>query len=167
MMYRIIKYPDRRLLKKSEEVTRFGRELAKLAVAMKRLLIDTGNSGIAAPQVGKLKRIIVIAGKNSAPPLAMINPRVLETHGRQKSTEGCLSIPGAFLEITRPKKVCVKAQDILGNEFTRDVNGETARAVLHEIDHLSGILMWDHLPDDERERVINSYLESRQLAADA
>ena len=162
-MYGIIEYPDPGLCEKSEEVFRFDGKLAKIVVGMKRLLLEKGGHGLAAPQIGEKKRIIVIAGGNSRPPLAMINPRVVTSDGEKTAEEGCLSIPDVWLPIERPETAVIKAQDIKGDEFNFNADEASTRAALHEIDHLDGILLWDHLPDEERRETVNSYLENRRL----
>jgi len=161
-MYEIIKYPDARLGKKSDDVTRFDSRLAKLVVGMKRLLLEKGCVGLAAPQVGETKRVIVITGGNSRPPMALINPRVVESGRKKTDTEGCLSIPDAWLPVERPERAVIQAQDISGGEFNFNADEAGTRAALHEIDHLDGILLWDRLPDDEKREAINSYLEKNR-----
>ena len=166
VMCEIIIYPDARLSEKSDDVTRFGAKLANLVVGMKRLLVAKGGYGLAAPQVGEKKRVIVITRGNSRLPLALINPRLVESAGKKTGTEGCLSIPDVWLPVARPEKAVIKAQDISGDEFDFTADETDARVALHEIDHLNGILLWDRLPDDEKKEAINSYLEKRRQAAD-
>ena len=165
-MYKIIEYPDPSLSEKSEEVISFDGLVAKIVVGMKRLLLKKGGQGLAAPQVGEKKRIIVIAAGNSRLPLAMINPRVVESGNIKIDTEACLSIPNVLLPVARPETAVIKAQNIAGDEFNFSGDEAGTRAVLHEIDHLDGILLWDHLPDDEKKEAVNSYLESRRLKND-
>ena len=162
-MYKIIEYPDPGLCEKSEEIVRFDGKLAKIVVAIKRLLLEKGGQGLAAPQIGEKKRLIVIAGGNSRPPLAMINPRVVTSHGEITDDEGCLSLPDVWLPIVRPESAIIKAQDIKGDEFSFNGDEANTRAALHEIDHLDGILLWDHLPDDDRKKAVTSYLENRPV----
>ena len=160
-MYKIIEYPNPGLHEKSEEVLRFDGKLAKIVVGLKRLLLEKGGHGLAAPQIGEKKRVIVITGGNSRPPLAMINPRVVKSSGEKTAEEGCLSIPDVWLPVVRPETAVIKAQDIKGDEFDFNANEASARAALHEIDHLDGILLWDRLPDGMKKEAVNSYLESR------
>ena len=162
-MYQIINYPDARLGEKSSDVTRFDGELANFVVGLKRLLVQKGGGGLAAPQVGENKRIIVISRGNSRPPLALINPRVAESRGEKADTEGCLSIPDVWLTILRPESAVIKARDISGDEFSFDADEAGTRAALHEIDHLDGILLWDRLPDSEKNEAINSYLAKNSM----
>ena len=163
VMYEIIIYPDVRLNEKSSDVARFDGELANFVVSLKRLLMENGGVGLAAPQVGEKKRIIVISSGNSRPPLAMINPQVAEFRGEKVDTEGCLSIPGVWLPVARPESAVIKARDPSGDEFSFSADEAATRAVLHEIDHLDGILLWDHLPGNEREKAVSAYLEGRRI----
>lgn len=166
-MDRIIKYPDTRLEEKSAEVTVFDGELAKLVVTLKRLVISTASIGLSAPQVGQNRRVIALSGGNSRQPLVMINPSVAHTSGRQVKEEGCTSIPGIWLRTVRPEKVHLQAQAVTGGRFDFQADGEQARAVMHEIDHLDGILLWDRLPAAEREKAVGLYLEQKSQAASA
>ncbi len=101
---------------------------------------DAEGVGLAAPQVGILKRIAVIdAGEEyQDEPLILINPEVIETEGEQTDYEGCLSVPGKVGRVTRPEKAKVRAYDLEMNEFTVEGEGLLARALLHEIEHLDG-----------------------------
>ena len=103
-------------------------------------MYDAEGVGLAAPQVGILKRIAVIdAGEEyQDEPLILINPEVLETEGEQTDYEGCLSVPGKVGRVTRPEKAKVRAYDLEMNEFTVEGEGLLARALLHEIEHLDG-----------------------------
>ena len=143
------------LRKKSEKITKFDDSLKELIEDMKSTLKNSGGVGIAAPQIGVLKRAVVIdfgedigkyAGKDIKP-LVLINPRIVEKSGSQECLEGCLSCPGQFGIIKRPMKVTVKAQDIFGNEHTYNDEGfpPLASAFCHEIDHLDGILFKDNV----------------------
>ena len=161
----IIKYPDPRLAEKSAKVTVFDGELAKLVVRLKRAVISTASIGLSAPQVGEKRRVIVLFDGNSRQPLVMINPSVAHTSGQQVDEEGCTSIPGIRLRTVRPEKVQLHAQALTGGRFDFKADGEMARAVMHEIDHLDGILLWDRLPAAEREKAIGLYLERRSQAA--
>ncbi len=103
-------------------------------------MYDAEGVGLAAPQVGILKRIAVIdAGEDYQDgPLVLINPEVIETDGEQTDYEGCLSVPGKVGRVTRPNRAVVKAYDTDMNEFTVEGEGLLARALLHEIEHLDG-----------------------------
>lgn len=97
--------------------------------------------GLAAPQIGILRRYCVVDVGDGL--LELINPVILETDGEQVGEEGCLSIPGEYGMVNRPEKITVRAQDRNGNTFTFTVEGFKARACCHEIDHLDGVLYID------------------------
>ena len=102
---------------------------------------DANGVGLAAPQVGILKRIVVIdVGEG---PIIMINPRIVSTDGTQTGQEGCLSVPGKAGNVTRPMRVTAVAQDLDMNEFTIEGEELLARAICHELDHLDGKLYVD------------------------
>ncbi len=117
---------------------------------MAQTMYESEGVGLAAPQVGILKRIFVVdisEEKNEL--LAFINPEILEAEGEQIGVEGCLSVPGRQGMVKRPKKVIVKAQDVNGNEFSITAEDFLARAICHENDHLNGILYTTKLEEAE------------------
>lgn len=132
----IVKYGDDVLTKKCREVEKIDDRIKTLVDDMLDTLYDSGGVGLAAPQVGVLKRIAVIDIGDG--PIILINPVIVSEEGIQTGSEGCLSYPGKYGEVSRPNKVCVKATDLGGNE--REYIGEEllARAFCHEIDHLDG-----------------------------
>ena len=136
----IVKEGDDVLNKKCRDVVKFDDRLAMLLDDMTETLRNSGGVGLAAPQVGILRRVVVIEIDPEQGTLELINPEIIETHGVQVGLEGCLSLPGKWGIAERPYKVTVRAQDRNGNEFT--VTGEEllARAFCHELDHLNGIL---------------------------
>ena len=99
--------------------------------------------GLAAPQVGILKNVVVIDVRDSNGLIELINPKIVETFGRQTGREGCLSFPNLMGDVTRPKRVLVKAYNRFGEEFMLTGENLLARALCHEIDHLNGILFVD------------------------
>lgn len=134
----IVKDGDEVLAKKCRPVTDFDERLAQLLDDMADTLKEADGCGLAAPQVGILKRICLVDVGDGL--IELINPEIIEAKGSQKEIEGCLSCPGIWGYTKRPMKVKVKAQDRYGNEFI--VSGEElkARAFCHEIDHLDGVL---------------------------
>ena len=108
---------------------------------MAETLYDSGGVGLAAPQVGILRRIVVIDVGEGL--IELINPEITETEGEISDSEGCLSIPGKYGEVVRPARVKVKALDRMGEEGTYEGTELLARAFCHEIDHLDGILYID------------------------
>lgn len=135
----IVKDGDPILNKVCRSVVKFDDRLAQLLDDMAETMYDAPGVGLAAPQVGILKRLCVIdIGDGDL--VELINPVILESSGEQIDNEGCLSCPGVWGEVKRPMTVTVKAQDRDGNNFTLTAEGFKARAFCHEIDHLDGIL---------------------------
>ena len=137
----IVTEGDPVLRKTCREVTEFNDRLHTLLDDMKETLIQANGAGLAAPQVGVLRRVAIVSVDEDY--FELINPEIIKTEGEETSPEGCLSIPGVCGTVKRPNYVRVTAQDRLGCSF--DVGGEglMARAFCHEIDHLEGILFSD------------------------
>lgn len=134
----IVKEGDTVLTKKCRKVEKFDEKLAMLLDDMAETLRVAQGIGLAAPQVGILRRVVIIdTGEQH---IELVNPEIIETKGEQDGLEGCLSCPNQWGYTKRPKYVKVKAQDRNGNEFTIDGEDLLARAFCHEIDHLDGIL---------------------------
>lgn len=137
----IVKDGDPVLRKICRSVINFDEKLATLIDDMVDTMYEANGVGLAAPQVGILRRICVIdVGEG---PIELINPAIISEEGDQIGDEGCLSIPGQSGLVKRPMKVTVKAQDRNGNTFEVSGEGLLARAFCHEIDHLNGILYTD------------------------
>lgn len=137
----IIQLGDPTLRKKSFEVTDFGEKTHQLLNDMKETLKKADGVGLAAPQVGVLRRIFIISYEDKY--FECINPVILSQSGRQSGQEGCLSVKGKWGEVVRPNKVTVKALDRYGKPFTVEAEGFLARAFCHENDHLDGIVYVD------------------------
>lgn len=137
----IVKEGDPVLRKTARSVLNFDEKLAQLLDDMKETMYEADGCGLAAPQVGILRRICIVDVGDGL--IEMVNPVIVEESGVQEESEGCLSLPGEYGITRRPMCVTVKAQDRNGNTFT--VSGEAlkARAFCHEIDHLNGILYID------------------------
>jgi len=138
----IVKKGDECLTKTCRTVTDFNPRLHKLLDDMRETLIESKGVGLAAPQVGVLRRAVLVLETNTEEEtiIELINPEIIEREGEQEGPEGCLSVPGVWGIVKRPMRVRVKAQDRFGKEFEVEGEGLTARAFCHEIDHLSGIL---------------------------
>ena len=119
-------------------VERFDGRLHKLLDDMKETLLEAEGVGLAAPQVGILRRVVLV--DNGEQILELVNPELLETSGEQVGAEGCLSVPGKYGLVKRPNWAKVRAQDRNGNVFEVEGEALTARCFCHEIDHLDGIL---------------------------
>lgn len=139
----IIKIGDETLRKKSRPVTVFDARLRQMLDDMTETLKQADGVGLAAPQIGVLRRVVVVLDDGEY--VRLVNPEVIEAHGEQEDVEGCLSIPGKWGITKRPETVVVRAQDDQGRTFTRKGSGLTARAYCHEIDHLDGVLFTDHV----------------------
>ncbi|MDR1467066.1 MAG: peptide deformylase [Oscillospiraceae bacterium] len=129
---------DSILRKKTRIVEKFDERLIELLEDMKETLKENSGIGIAGPQVGVLRSVIVIIFNDVVHEL--INPEIIESSGEQEITEGCLSFPGEYGITKRPLKVKIKAQDRNGKEFTLEGKKLMAAAICHEMDHLNGIL---------------------------
>lgn len=139
----IIKEDDKSLYKKSRAVEAFDERLCTLLDDMKETLVVAQGVGLAAPQVGVLKRVVIVdIGEGT---IELVNPVIVEKKGVQHEVEGCLSCPGKYGITERPQWVQVKAQDRYGKEFTLSGEGLLARVFCHEIDHLDGKLFLEHV----------------------
>ena len=127
-----------KLHKVCKPVVDFDEKLHKLLDDMNETLVDSGGVGLAAPQVGILRRVVLV--DNGEQILELINPTILETDGEQEGPEGCLSVPGKYGLVKRPFYAKVRAQDRHGNWFETDGEELTARCFCHELDHLDGII---------------------------
>ena len=148
MIYPIVKYGNPVLETPAEPVTDFGDELKKLVEDMFESMYDAKGVGLAAPQIGISKRLAVIDITFKEDPnakLVLANPEIIHKSGKQTQSEGCLSIPEFRENVTRPKVVTVRAQDINGKWFEKTGEDLLARAFLHETDHLNGKLYISHI----------------------
>lgn len=141
----IVKLGDPVLKKISRSVLNFDDRLHILLDDMKDTLIDAQGAGLAAPQVGVLRRVCLVDVGDEDGIIELINPSIVEKRGLQFEAEGCLSIPGESGITKRPMWVKVKAQDRYGKTFYIEGEGLKARAFCHEIDHLDGILYKERL----------------------
>ena len=151
--------------KVSKPVTDINDHIITLIDDMRETLLDSGGVGLAAPQVGALRRVVIVMdiNKEDLTPeeqlIELINPEIVATSGHQRGAEGCLSIPGKYGIVTRPEVVTVSALDRNGNRFEVTGTGYTARAFCHEIDHLDGHLYTEYvermLTEEEIERMQN------------
>jgi peptide deformylase len=138
----ILKRGDPVLNKRAHPVTKFDEKLCSLLDDMHETLDEAGGAGLAAPQVGILRRVVLVAD-NDDNILELINPHITAAEGEQDGLEGCLSVPGYWGFVKRPAKVRVKAQNREGNWFEVEGEGVTARCFCHELDHLDGQLYTD------------------------
>ncbi len=151
---KILQYPNRLLQEVSEEVTEIDAAVSRFIDDLVETMRDSTGVGIAAPQVGRLLRIIVVDVTPKNPghgELVLINPEITARSGKRKGREGCLSVPGFIANIKRSKKVTVKALDRKGKSVEIEARGFEAVALQHEIDHLDGTLFLDHITDMKRD----------------
>ncbi len=135
---RILTDEESALHKVCKPMVNFDERLWKLLEDMRETLIDSGGVGLAAPQVGILRRVVLVDTGEEI--LELINPSILETDGEQTGAEGCLSVPGKYGLVKRPYYAKVKAQDRFGNWYEAEGEELIARCFCHELDHLDGII---------------------------
>lgn len=170
---KILCYPDPLLKQKSQPVTEFDDELKTLADDMVETMYDAPGVGLAAPQVGELKRLIVLdcsAKDEPADLLIAVNPEIIAGEGESLEEEGCLSVPGFWAGVNRYEKATMRYQDVEGNICEREADGLLAIGMQHEIDHLEGILFVDRLSPLKRSMFKKKYmkmLKEKEAANDA
>ena len=143
----ILKIPDKRLRLVSEPVKRIDAGIRALVDDMFETMYDAPGIGLAAPQVGIAKRIIVVHVGDDDGPFAIVNPVLSDFDGESVATEGCLSIPGKIGDVTRAEKCTVTGLDRYGKKFRLETEGLLARCFQHEVDHLDGVLIIDKATD--------------------
>jgi len=134
---------DPALHKKCHPVTLFDEKLGTLLDDMRQTLEEAGGAGLAAPQIGILRRVVVLYGGDEEL-IELVNPQLIAQEGEQDGLEGCLSVPGLWGYVKRPQTVRVKAQDRHGNWFETGGEGIVARCFCHEIEHLDGHVFSEH-----------------------
>lgn len=174
----ILTYPNPILREVSKPVTEFNADLKKLAHDMLETMYDANGIGLAAPQVGELKRLLVIdtrpkltpeeieknrydnddqteLERKVSQPLILVNPQVIKGDGKITFDEGCLSVPSFYETVERFNQVTVKAQDLDGKEFTFTTDGLLSICIQHEMDHLEGTLFIDHISFTKSNKIKN------------
>jgi peptide deformylase len=158
---KIIYEGDPVLRKKAKPVKNFDDKLKELVRDMIKIMNESNGIGLAAPQVGISKRVIVVQPYKEISAIALINPNI-KPAGKEISTyqEGCLSVPGGQADIDRPAKVHVKAQTVDGEEIEFEADELLARVLQHEVDHLKGILFIDYLSESQRNSILKQMKEA-------
>ena len=159
---KILIFPDPRLRKVAEKITKFDKSLENLANSMLKTMYDANGIGLAATQVDQHIRLIVMdLSENRDDPRIFINPtyKILENHSLYEFEDGCLSIPGFNEVIARPDKIELRWQDLDGNKHVDQPEGLLTVCIQHEIDHLEGKLMVDYVSALKRDRVRNKLLK--------
>lgn len=140
-IYKVVEAGDDVLRERAQKVTKIGRNIEKLLDNMRDTMYAYKGVGLAAPQIGVSKQVIVVdVGEG---PVELINPEISDMDGSETDTEGCLSVPGIMGEVSRAVRIRVKGLDRSGNKVDLQAEGFFARALQHEIDHLNGILFLD------------------------
>ena len=153
---KIVTQGDPILNKKCRPVTDFNRRLHVLLDDMKETLAEAQGAGLAAPQVGILRRVVVIDGGEEEM-LELVNPEILEQSGEQNGPEGCLSVPGKWGMVSRPNFVRIRAQDRYGEWFEAEGEELMARCFCHEVEHLDGHLYVEHIDHFLSEEELEAY----------
>ena len=136
---------DEILRKRSREVERVDDKIRQLLDDMVETMHKYNGVGLAAPQIGILKRLVVIDLYDDKGPIKLVNPEIIKEKGTQEVEEGCLSFPNKFAKVIRPEEVTVKALDENGKQIKISAKGLLAQALSHDIDHLNGILFVDKI----------------------
>ncbi|MBU0553873.1 peptide deformylase [Myxococcota bacterium] len=168
-------YPDGALRERAVEVTVFDAALKAELEQMIELMVDRDGIGLAATQVGIAKRMLILDPyafegdeARGKPMISFINPEIIEqSEDLERGDEGCLSFPGVFIKVERPRRIKVRAQDPEGAYFEIEGEGLGARALLHEIDHLEGVVMIDHVSFLSRQRALKKHERNLKAMAQA
>ena len=155
------------LQKVCRPVTEFNHRLHVLLDDMTDTLAEANGAGLAAPQVGVLRRVCIVMDEGSGEYLELVNPEIIAQSGEQTGMEGCLSVPGKWGIVTRPNVVRVRAQDRDGNWFEAEGEGMNARCFCHEIEHLDGHLYVEHIDHFLTDEEVRDYLEREEAEAAA
>ena len=157
------------LTKVCRPVTEFNDRLHVLLDDLADTLEDSGGVGLAAPQVGVLRRVCVVLDEEDQL-IELVNPEIIRTEGEQTGLEGCLSVPGKWGIVTRPNRVRVRAQDRDGDWFEAEAEGLTARAFCHEIEHLDGHLFVEHtdrlMEGEELQKWLEEHADEYEIEGD-
>ncbi|MBI3313046.1 MAG: peptide deformylase [Candidatus Omnitrophica bacterium] len=151
-------YPDPVLQKKAELLTDFGMEMQKFFDDMIETMHIEDGVGLAAPQVGISKRILIACPTvKEGEEYVIVNPEILDAKGQETGMEGCLSLPGISGEVPRAKKIRLRFQDRDGKSHEVEIRDFFARIIQHEVDHLNGILLIDRVDFDKRQQLLADY----------
>jgi peptide deformylase len=166
MTYEIRTFGDPVLKAQAAQVTDIDARLVRLVDDMFETLYTSDSGiGLAAPQIGVQKQIFVWDMDDE--PMVILNPEIVESRGEWVYEEGCLSIPGLYVEMVRPKEVLMRGVGIDGNTIEIEADELAARLFQHELDHLNGVLMFDRLPPDQRKEALTEYRRLVEAAAPA
>ena len=158
----IVEQGDSVLNKVCRPVTEFNKRLHDLLDDMLETLEEANGAGLAAPQVGVLRRVCLVIDEESEEYIELINPEIVAMEGEQTGLEGCLSVPGKWGIVTRPYTVRVRAQDRFGDWFEAEADGLTARCFCHELEHLDGHLYTEHIDHFLTEEELQEYFAAEE-----
>ena len=162
---KILEFPDKRLRKVSEAVTVFDQDLKKLTANMLMTMYAEKGVGLAAPQVNKPMRLIVMdISEDRDQPMVFVNPIINSHEGKVESNEGCLSVPDIKTDIKRHETIKPIAQDLEGNTVSLDADGLLSICIQHEIDHLNGKLFIDYISDIKLQRLRKKMAKQNKAA---
>jgi peptide deformylase len=161
--YSIRVFGDPVLKQRAAEVTNVDGALVRLVDDMVETMYEAPGVGLAAPQVGVQKRLFVYDLHDGLGARTMINPVISDTRGEWEFEEGCLSVPGLYFTIVRPKEIHLTGFDLDGNEISIEADEYEARVFQHEVDHLDGTLLLEHLDDEQRKAAMKA-LRNREIS---
>ena len=151
----IRQYPDPALRMKAHDVERFDGDLGRLVEQLQHLLVDANGLGLAATQLGVLRRVFALRPDPEGEIQVLVNPRLVEgSDERVSDDEGCLSLQGVVIPVERHERIAVEAQDPEGKDLRLELEGLPARVAQHELDHLDGILILDRTTTDARREAL-------------
>jgi peptide deformylase len=166
MTLEVITHPHPNLRVQTKEMNNLTPEITHFIKDMIHTMYKEDGVGLAAPQVNSQERVFVMdVSEDRSEPLVFINPEVTKESGDCVMREGCLSLPGMWVDITRSETISVKAIDLSGKEFTLEASGLKARCILHELDHLNGVVMIDRISRLKRERALKKYFQEMKARA--
>jgi len=167
MLLSIRTYPDKILRKKAEPVLKVDDGVRVLACDMIETMHSAKGVGLAASQVGISKRIIAIeALEKNKEPLVLVNPKILKKKGHSSFCEGCLSVPDASSDVTRPEWVAVEALNLEGKLIKIETGGILARVIQHEVDHLDGVLFIDRISYFKRREILKHLHANKEVCVE-
>jgi peptide deformylase len=164
---KVVLYPDKRLTRRVEPFGRVGPEVAALAAEMFQTMDEHEGCGLAGPQVGVMKRILVLREPKADVRLCLVNPEIVETDGDAVMEEGCLSVPRVYADVRRATWIHVRALDEMGRPLEFEAHDFLARIIQHETDHLEGLMFFDRLDLLTREAKLREWDEVRDGLAEA
>jgi peptide deformylase len=158
-------YGDPVLRQKAALVTKVDGALVRLTEEMIQTMYDAPGLGLAAPQVGVQKRLFVYDLGDGGGPKVLVNPEIVESSGEWNYLEGCLSVPELSWDIVRPKEIHLRGFDLDGNEVNVEADELLSRLYQHELDHLDGVLLVDHLDEETRKAAMKTLRERMIISA--